>query len=242
MPIRKFLRYTDTRFSLACRVYEGFSDLQEKVAALELGDGFTGELQQEVVGFIFQRWQAVHHIVHAAGYALDPDNIKVNISANKEVWDGFNAVLDRLLSAADKTAALLEWARYKKFDGIKPEFLKLTGKMPPLGFWSTYLGHFPVLQTKVVPRVVDLRAGTRCVESHFSVMGAVHSKARPRLVNTRARKLTAIVTNTKMLDAANKPGFGVEEKEKPIEDSDQEDSDEEYVSDTDDEELVALEA
>ena len=29
------------RFSLACRVYEGLSDLQEKVAALELGSGFT---------------------------------------------------------------------------------------------------------------------------------------------------------------------------------------------------------
>ena len=194
------------------------------------------------MGFIYQRWQDVHHIVHAAGYALDPENIKVNVSANAEVWAGFNAVLDRLLSPAEKKAALLEWARYKKYDGIKVEILELTGKMPPLDFWNTHLGHFPILQTKVSPRILDLRAGTRCVESHFSVMGAVHSKARPRMVNSRVRKLTAVVTNAKMLDAAETPGFSMEEKEKPIEDSDQEDSDEEYVSDTDDEELKALEA
>ena len=40
--------------------------------------------------------------------------------------------------------------------------------MQPLDFWRTFLGHFPVL-LKVARRVLDLRAGTRCVESHFSV-------------------------------------------------------------------------
>ena len=91
--------------------------------------------------------------------------------------------------------------------------------------------------------VLDLRAGTRCVESHFSVMGAVHSKARNRMVNTRVRKLTAVVTNTKMLDAAGKPGFGTEEKEKAVPDLDQGKSDGDYVSDRDGEmDLEKLEA
>ena len=74
-------------------------------------------------------------------------------------------------------------------------------------------------------------------------MGAVHSKGRNRMVNTRARKLTAVVTNTKMLDAAGKPGFGTEGKEKAVSDSDQEEPDGNYVSDTDDEmDLEKLEA
>ena len=51
------------------------------------------------------------------------------------------------------------------------------------------------------------------------------------MANTRARKLTAVVTNTKMLDAAGKPDFGTEEKEKAVPDSDREESDDDYVSD-----------
>ena len=239
VPVRVFLRYTDTRFSLACRVYEGFSNLQGKVEGLTLGEGFTETIRKEVVGIICEKWDKVHHMVHAAGYALDPSNLKVNVSANAEVWSGFIEVLDRLLTKEEKTAALLEYARYKKFDGLD-EVMGLTDAMPPVDFWNTYCGHLPVLQQKVSPRVMDLRAGTRCVESHFSVMGAVHSKARPRLVNSRVRKLTAIVTNTKMLNAAAKPGFGAEEKEKAVEESD---SDSDYATDTDsDVDLNELEA
>jgi hypothetical protein len=151
-------------------------------------------------------------------------------------------VLGRLLSPAEVAAANLEWARYKKSDGISPEKPELVEKMPPLDFWDTLPGHFPVL-LKLARCVLDLRAGARCVEPHFSVMGAVQSKARNRMVNTRARKLTAVVTNTKMLDTAGKPDFGSEEKEKTVLDSDQEESDDDYVSDTDDEmDLEKLEA
>ena len=73
--------------------------------------------------------------------------------------------------------------------------------MPPLDFWNAFIGHFPVL-FKVARCGLDLRAGTRCVESHFSVMGAVHSKGRNRMVNTRVRKLTAVVTSSRIMDAA----------------------------------------
>ena len=131
-------------------------------------------------------------------------------------------MIGRLLSPAGVVTANQEWARYKKFDGISTEKLELVGKMPPLGVSNTFLGQFLVL-LKEARCVLDLRAGTRCVESHFSVMGAVHSKGRNRMVNTRARKLMAVVTNTKVLDAAGKPGFGIEEKEKAVPDSDQED-------------------
>ena len=62
-------------------------------------------------------------------------------------------------------------------------------------------------------RILDLRAGMRCVESHFSIMGGIHSKGRSRLVNGKVRKLTYVVSNTKMLDAAAKGDFTVEEKE-----------------------------
>ena len=86
---------------------------------------------------------------------------------------------------------------------------------------------------KVARCVLDLRAWTRCVESHFSVMGAVHSKGRNRMANTRARKLTAVITNIKILGAAGKPDFGIEEKDKAVPDSDQEESDDDCVSDTD---------
>ena len=55
------------RFSLACRVYEGFSDLQEKIAALGLGSGFTENDRDMGVSSNCGRWNDVHHAVHAAG-------------------------------------------------------------------------------------------------------------------------------------------------------------------------------
>ena len=104
-----------------------------------------------------------------------------------------------------------------------------TDSVTPLAFWKSYCGRFTVLKNKVALHILDLRAGTRCVESHFSVMGAIHNKGRARLVNGRVRKLTYIVSNTKMLDAAKKGDFIVDEKAN----SDCSDSDSDYATDTD---------
>ena len=231
VPVRVFLRYTDTRFSLACRVYEGFSNLQRKVENLELGAGFDGDVQSQVVTIITERWDAVHHPVHAAGYMLDPSNIKVDVSGNKELNDGFAEVLRRLLTKDEAKQAEIEFMKYKDLDGFTPEILDLVDDVKPAAFWRSKCGHLPVLQKKIVPRVIQLRAGTRCVESHFSVMGAIHSKARPRLINSKVRKLTAIVTNEKMLNAAARPGFADDEMKKAVES----DSESDYASDTDEE-------
>ena len=235
VPLRVFLRYTDTRFSLACRIYEKFSDISGKIAALPLTDGFTEDLQSKVMDIVTEKWNEVHHVIHAAGYALDPTNIKVDISSNPELWDGFTKVLDRLLSPEEKTEALVEWAKYKLYDGLSG-VLMLTNKVTPLAFWTSFCGHFPVLR-RVALRILDLRAGTRCVESHFSVMGNIHSKGQARLVNSKVRKLTYIVTNTRMLEQAKKSGFGSEEISKGESESD---SDSDYCSDTDEEEAAML--
>ena len=138
VPARAFLRYTDTRFSLACRVYEGFSDLQEKVAALGQGSGFTEDDRDIVASIICGRWDDAHHAVHAAGYLLGPENIGTDVTEKQETFtelqEGFDEVLGRLLSPAEVVAANLEWARYKKSDGISPGKLGLVDKMPPLDF------------------------------------------------------------------------------------------------------------
>ena len=108
VPIRIMLRYTDTRFSLACRVYEKFSTLCDKVKGLKLEAGFSKAMRGEVLEIVEAKWEYIHHDVHAAGYALDPSNILVDISANTEVWDGFMNVLDRLCTPAQKKEALIE--------------------------------------------------------------------------------------------------------------------------------------
>ena len=61
-------------------------------------------------------------------------------------------------------------------------------------------------------------------------MGAVHSKGRNRLVNGKVKKLTYIVSNTKMLDEVAKPEFAQKEEKAG------ESSDSDYCSDTDQEE------
>ena len=53
-----------------------------------------------------------------------PGDIKVGVTEKRgtytELLKGFYNVLGRLLSLAGVVTANLEWARYKKFDGISP--------------------------------------------------------------------------------------------------------------------------
>ena len=69
-------------------MYEGFSDLQEKVAALELGSGFTEDDRDMVVSIICGRWNDVHHAVHAAGYFLGPENIGTDVTEKQGDFHG----------------------------------------------------------------------------------------------------------------------------------------------------------
>ena len=77
-----------------------------------------------VVANICGPWNNVHHAVHAAGYMPDPGNRKADVIEKQETYTelqkGFGEVLGRLLSPAEVMTANLEWARYKKFDGISP--------------------------------------------------------------------------------------------------------------------------
>ena len=109
---------------------------------------------------------------------------------------------------------------------------------------------------KVALRITPLRAGTRCVESHFSVMGNAHSAQRNRMVNSVVRKLTRVNQNTKMLEAASEVrkascegGYEKEREalEKKIEEEEAakiaafDESDSDYASDTGADEAPGLE-
>ena len=90
------LRYTDTRFSLACRVHEKFCALTDKTKGPKLEAHFTGEVRDKTADLVEGKWNCIHHDVHSAGYALGPSNILAGVSSNTEVWGGFMRVLGRL--------------------------------------------------------------------------------------------------------------------------------------------------
>ena len=110
---------------------------------------------------------------------LDPVNIMKDVSSDVLLWSGFQKVLRRILTNEDFDEAIREYSCYKKLDGLTDK-VSLVETMTPERFWAVNCGHFPILQKKVASRILDLRAGTRCVESHFSVMGMVHSKLDKR--------------------------------------------------------------
>ena len=62
------------------------------------------------------------------------------------------------------------------------------------------------------------------------------------MVNSRVRKVTKVISNTKMCDIASTPGYSRQECNRPVQivhdddNSDQEVSDDDYESDTDDDE------
>ena len=143
----------------------------------------------------------MHEDVRAAAFCFDPTNRTCNIEGdNDEIWSGFIRILKRHLNAAELTAAMIEWALYQSPGGIRLEVLGAIGKISPRQFWFSFCAKFPNLR-KFALMITPLRAGTRCVESHFSVMGNVHSKSRNRMVNGVVRKLTRVNQNTKMIAA-----------------------------------------
>lgn len=247
MPVRIFLRYTDRRDSNICYIYEKWSKLQQHMRELPIAAGMTEQIRTEIVEIVGQKWNDLHEDVHAAAYCFDPTNRTCNIEGeNDEVWQGFLKILKRHLSSEECTAALIEWARYQSPGGLKPEVIAVIGKVSPRQFWFSFCGSFPNLR-KVALMITPLRAGTRCVESHFSVMGNAHSKARNRLVNGVVRKITRVNQNTKMLELAGKVALeGDYEKqraeiEKRVEEEEAakiaafDESDSDYASDTDQE-------
>ena len=248
MPIRIFLRYTDRRDSNICYLYEKWSELQGQMGRLELAAGFTAEMRTEIVEILGKRWNEVHEDVHAAAYCFDPTNRTCNIEGdNQEIWAGFVRILERHLSESEQSSALIEWANYQSAAAFKPAVLSAIGSISPRQFWFSFCGRFPLLR-KIALMITPLRAGTRCVEAHFSVMGNVHSTVRNRLVTGVVRKITRVNQNTKMLelsDSLQKREGDYErqraEIEKAIEEEEAakiaafDESDSGYASDTDEE-------
>ena len=49
-----------------------------------LGSGFTKDDRDMAVSIICGRWNDAHNAVHAAGYLLDPENIRTNVTEKQE--------------------------------------------------------------------------------------------------------------------------------------------------------------
>ena len=107
-------RYTDTRSSPACRVYEEICALTGKIRGLKLEADFTEEMRDKTADLVEEKWNYIQHGVHSAGYALDPPIILVGISSNTEVLDGFMRVLDRLCTKEEKKQAFIGYSYTSK--------------------------------------------------------------------------------------------------------------------------------
>lgn len=69
-PVIKLLRLVDGTMAVMGKVYHGFFQVQEHIKALP---GMPEDRREEVLSLFTKRWEQGHSLLHAAGYALDPD-------------------------------------------------------------------------------------------------------------------------------------------------------------------------
>ena len=90
MPICKFLRRHDTSAPACGKVYHGWFELGDHLAAAD------GPYASKAVEKHAERWAYSHSPFFAAAYVVDPEFIDHDTTSNNEVMDGFNDTIEKI--------------------------------------------------------------------------------------------------------------------------------------------------
>ena len=197
------------------------------------------------------RWEYLHSVMHAAGYALDPEFMMMQSSMDEATQEGLMTVVERISlrdeieASANPTAAaktlkvesdevqariaktMMELATYQKRDGVfsKPYVIANAKEMPPATWWAMYGKHLPHLSS-VARRVLAQTVCASAAERNWSVYGQIKTTARSRMSHAIGDKLVycheALHLQLKLGTASYKP-----KAVKWDSDSDSDDSDDE---------------
>jgi hAT family C-terminal dimerisation region len=133
-----------------------------------------------------ERWEMLHTPLHAAGYALDPEYMKIDLYTLPPVMRGLKALIMKL---NPEDAALID-RQFQEFRAGKGSFgtkaaLENAPVMVPWRWWRMYGIDVPELRDIAVRVLAQVAAQTAC-ERDWSTRGHIHSLKRNNLDPDRA--------------------------------------------------------
>ena len=95
-PIIYMLRIADSKKPSIGKVYEGIDKMVERIKELEADP----DKKEELRVLCQKRWDQYHSPMHAAAFVLDPEFQGTGQERDKEVSDGWDLILTRLVPDA----------------------------------------------------------------------------------------------------------------------------------------------
>ena len=207
--IVKLMRQCDKGVPNMGKIYHGMWEVGESLKKLKKGgiQGFP-DLKLTQARFVElesawnHRWAMLHSPMHAAGYVLDPEfqNQTYGQSSNKEVMDGFNIVLDRMVPDANtQTLIVKQLSKYRHNEGIFDREVTKACAAELLGWkwWEHFGSGCPELQEVAIKVLAQCSVASAC-ERNWSTYDFIHSKKRNKLAPERANDLVFVFSNLRL--------------------------------------------
>ncbi len=206
-PIVKLLRIMDGEAPAMGKIYDRMFMIGEKIKGYDYS---WKEKAEEIHG---ERWEYLHSIFHAAGYALDPEFMEMQGNLDEATQTGLMTVIERLSLLDEITAekdqvkareltiesnavqeriakTMAELATYQAREGVftKPYVIASAKRMAPASWWATYCKHLPLLSS-VARRVLAQPVCASAAERNWSVYGQIKTRERNRMGHAVGDKL-----------------------------------------------------
>ncbi len=157
---------------------------------------------EEIKQLCVDRWNAYHSPLHAAAYILDPQFQHGLQWKDKEVMNGWNTILERLVpDTKERTEIRKQVNIYRNGKTELCHTLDAQAARLEMGsalWWEEFGAGLGGLQDLAI-RILSQACTTSCLEQLWSVYAHVASKKRNRLDVKRANDLIYVSANLKML-------------------------------------------
>ena len=152
-PMVTILRMGDSDKPTTGLVWQAMANLLEHAQTTTLGSEKKRQARRdEIVDIIETRWEFLHADIYAAGYALNPVNMDVNVGGDEEIMTGLQAMLKKLLKPEEYFTSLSEFADFKaRLGATSTEDARKAGAcIEPYKWWLTFGATKPCLQKAAV--------------------------------------------------------------------------------------------
>ena len=207
-PVVKLLRLMDGEEPATGKIDDRMFMIGEKIEASDVS------WKAKAVKIHAERWEYLHSEMHAAGYALDPEFIKLAKDVDEATQNGLTNVIEKVClrdvitesvnqveairtitldsaSVQERVAKTMEQlAKYQQNEGIftKPYVIENAKTLAPATWWGQYGKHLPLLSS-VACKVLAQTVCASAAERNWSVYGAVKTAARGRMGHAVGDKL-----------------------------------------------------
>lgn len=212
-PICQMVRLCDGRKPNMGDIAESWFQMGQRIKELPQHTAISPARAKAIEELWEDRWSYAHHHLHSAGYALNPNFIKVHMFDIPYVMEGLQETMRVIFKAhpLGETAyenALREFNVFKACQGVygRASTQSMIGKLPNYQWWQQYGAGTPYLQWAAI-RILAMVASSSASERHYSKLGWMKGKLRNRLANDKVQKMMFVHYNLLMEDRVLDPKY-----------------------------------